>query len=107
MSMSSESQYPDYPLPKLTPEVIGSLEGDEVELGVEVVFKQARDKLLDNNNALYKAVGSFAAGALGPDADVAAITLAYDVMVMTHELLLRQAKADVFSEAFSTPTTGQ
>lgn len=89
-------QASDYSLPKVSLEIGESLLADAQEQGMGAVMKQANERLMANNPGLYDAVGQFAVG-LGLHSQEA-IQVAHSVMVMTHELLRRQAESDTLDE---------
>lgn len=96
--MSEQLAHSDYPLPKLTAEVGSSLFADAQEAGIDSVLKLASERLETNNSELSLMVGRYAQG-LGLQGRE--IEVAHGVMVMTHELLRRQAESNSISTQFN------
>ena len=85
-------QASDYSLPQVSERIGESLFADAQKHGIDSVMRKAEERLMANNPNLYDAVGQFAVG-MGLESPKA-IQAAHRVMVMTHELLRRQAETD-------------
>ena len=99
------SSVSDYPLPKVSKEIGDSIFADAQEQGIDAVMSQANEQLSVNNPNLYTGVGQYAVGLLGSEASPEAIKVVHGVMVMTHELLRRQAEADALQGMMAPPET--
>ena len=93
-----------YALPKVSKEITQSLLADALEQGAKNIVEQAEERLQANNPELYLAVGQFTAGMNLQSPQE--LRVAHQVMIMTHELLRRQAETDALNRMLATPEAG-
>jgi hypothetical protein len=95
---SPEYAHSGYKLPTVSIDTVESLFGDAVDQGVNPIMKKAEELLEKNNRDLYLAIGQFVLGSNLEDKE--AVAIAHKVMIITYELLRRQAEADSMNTAF-------
>ncbi len=93
----------DYQLPRVSGVTIESIFADIQEQGINAVIGQADERLQVNNPEVYNNVGVLAVSMLGPNPDHNAIRALHRTMILTHELLRRQAEADALGAMLSRP----
>lgn len=100
---TSEMSTPlDYSLPVVTNEVAASLAADVAEQGEMEVLALADERLATNNPELRAMMGEYVKTVMGitpeeyddPEEYDNAILFAQEVMILTHELMRRQAETD-------------
>ncbi len=83
----------EYPLPILKSDTVHGLVGSFEDLGPNEAFRVAFERMDRANPVLGKAVKNFAETQLRLK-DEREIQIAYRILVITHELLLKQAEVD-------------
>lgn len=92
----------DYGLPRVSKDIAEGMLA-EARQDTNSFNKLADERMRVNNPELYDMIGSYAFSLLGSNAPKEAITVVHGVMVMTHEILRRQAEADNLSQAIDLP----
>lgn len=100
MTFEAPKEQQAYPLPRVTEEIQYAVVADINENGIGAFLREAEAQLSTHNEYLYSGLRSFARG-MNLQPGTQAFNAAHKFMLITHELLRRQAEADELREHFN------